>query len=89
VIERRIAQLRATDPEVARRIMELNQVEADTIIENDLTEQGRKLQSVPENKPIPTRGQQSYEEPAPIPERSQENSKKAHHKTLLIKGNEK
>jgi hypothetical protein len=74
VIERRIAQLRANDPDIARRIMELNQAQADTIVESDLAEQGLTLQSVTGSKlepltPQAVRGQPAYEEPAPIPER--------------------
>jgi hypothetical protein len=78
VIERRIAQLRATDLDIARRIMQLNQIPADTIVESDSPEQGLPPQFVPENAVgsstvRPIRGQQAYEEFAPIPERLRQN----------------
>jgi hypothetical protein len=74
VIERKMAQLRTTDPDIARRIMELNQVEANTTEEPGLVEQNLKLQSdagsgLKQAAPQVVRGQPAYEEPVPIPER--------------------
>lgn len=73
IIKRRIDQFKLSDPDIARRIMELNQVEADTFDESALREQSFKLHSFTEEESLPTlsqqeKGQPAYEEPAPIPE---------------------
>ena len=71
LIARKIAELRATDPEVARRIMELNQVEAETTEEPGIVEKSRKAQLPMESQTmrVPSaryRGQAAFEEAVPI-----------------------
>ena len=74
IIQRRIDRLKVSDPDIARRIMELNRVEADTIDDSALMEQSLKSHPVTGNESPPTasrqeQGRPAYEEPVPIPER--------------------
>jgi hypothetical protein len=74
LIARKIAELRATDPEVARRIMELNQVEAETTEGTGTVEKSRKAQLPAESEtmqaPSPTyRGQPAFEKAVPVRQR--------------------
>lgn len=77
LIARKIAELRATDPEVARRIMELNQVEAETTEGTGTVEKSRKAQLRTEGDPTRAlspryRSQPAFEEAVPIPQRRSE-----------------
>ena len=71
LIARKIAELRATDPEVARRIMELSQVEAETTEETGIIEKSPKAQLPTESETMRAqspryRGQPAFEEAVPI-----------------------
>jgi hypothetical protein len=71
LIARKIAELRAADPDVARRIMELNQVEAETIEDAVIVEKSRKAQLPMESQTMRVlsaryRGQPAFEEAVPI-----------------------
>lgn len=74
LIARKIAELRATDSEVTRRIMELNLVEAETTEGTGTVEKSRKAQLRTESDPTRAlspryRGQPAFEKAVPIPER--------------------
>lgn len=67
IIASRIAQLRASDPDVARRIMELNRVKAAQSEEPESVEQGE--QSQPDLQRMRLRNQPVSERAVPIPDR--------------------
>ena len=67
VIARRIAALKASDPQVARRITELNRVKAAPAEESESVEQSEQLQQ--DKQHIRLRTQPVSERAVPVPER--------------------
>lgn len=78
IIASKITELRITDPDVARRIMELNRLKVDTIEDPSLIEKTEKLQLLDTEGelirvPSPTlRGKPAFEEAVPIRQRLEE-----------------
>ena len=75
IIASKIAELRLTDPDVARRIMELNRLKVDTIEDPDPIEKSEKLQLLYTEgesirAPSPTsRGKPAFEKAVPVRQR--------------------
>ena len=75
IIASKIAELRVTDPDVARRIMELNPLKVETIEDHDPIEKSEKAQLLraegePVRAPSPTlRGKPAFEKAVPVRQR--------------------
>ncbi len=74
IITRKIAELRVTDPDVARRIMELNRLKTDTTEGPDAAEPSQKVQPDTEGEPLrrPSRryrGRPAFERTVPVRQR--------------------
>ena len=75
IMARKIEQLKAADPEVARRIMELNQLKTDMIEDPDPIEKMEKMQLLyteGESMQVPStrlRGRPAFEKAVPIRQR--------------------
>ncbi len=77
IITRKIAELRLTEPDVARRIMELNRLKTDTTEGPDAAEPSQKVQPDTEGEPLrrPSRryrGRPAFERTVPVRQRSVE-----------------
>lgn len=75
IIASKIEELRVTDPDVARRIMELNRLKADTIEDSGTVEKSQKVQLLDTKgeltqAPSPTlRGRPAFEKAVPVRQR--------------------